>query len=185
MAAHERAFHGSSKASCLLVFCTPPLLMRIGATLCTALSHVLSLTTGGHDSELVPASSCSILLNWSMLLRVSWLEVVESLERSLTSAMPWALLMTSSEMIVCDPAIGVFLDHGHVHPNICDTWNDQPTMHRLTPATTRNQGKRRTFKMGISKFISNLHSTAKMFALITSNLSKSQIQMLRAKSSVF
>ena len=36
----------------------------------------------------------------------------------------------------------------------------------LPPATTRNQGKRRTFKMGISKFISNLHSTAKMFALL-------------------
>ena len=54
----------------------------------------------------------------------------------------------------------------------------------LPPATTRNQGKRRTFKMGISKFISNLHSTAKMYAMITTNLSKSQIQMLRAKSSV-
>ena len=31
----------------------------------------------------------------------------------------------------------------------------------LTPATTRNQGKRRTFMMGISKFVSNLHDIAK------------------------
>jgi hypothetical protein len=51
----------------------------------------------------------------------------------------------------------------------------------LTPATTRNQGKRRTFKMGISKFLYNLHLTAKRHALITNNLSHSQIQMLRAK----
>ena len=27
----------------------------------------------------------------------------------------------------------------------------------LTPATTRNQGKRRTYKMGISKFVSDFH----------------------------
>ena len=40
----------------------------------------------------------------------------------------------------------------------------------LTPATTRNQGKRRTFKMGISKFVDILHHIAKEHELITNYL---------------
>ena len=52
----------------------------------------------------------------------------------------------------------------------------------LTPATTRNQGKRRTFKMGISKFVGILHHIAKRYELFTNNLSHSQIQTLRVKS---
>lgn len=43
----------------------------------------------------------------------------------------------------------------------------------LTPATTRNQGKRRTFKMGISKFVINLHDIAKEYELITIVISHS------------
>ena len=41
----------------------------------------------------------------------------------------------------------------------------------LTPAATRNQGKHRTFKMGISKFVDILHHIAKVYELITNNLS--------------
>ena len=41
----------------------------------------------------------------------------------------------------------------------------------LTPATIRNQGKRRTLKLGISKFNYSLHSTSKMNTLIMTNLS--------------
>ena len=41
----------------------------------------------------------------------------------------------------------------------------------LTPATTRNQGKRRTLRIGISKFNYNSHSTSKTNTLIMTNLS--------------
>ena len=93
--------------------------MRTGATLRTALLYMLSFTTGGHDSELDPHSSCSLLRSWSMLLKISWLDVAESLEGSLTSAMLCALFdRSATHLLAFSRTMLTFIQESVTHETI-------------------------------------------------------------------